>query len=181
LVRQLTQSMRRKHQPTDSVLAAQALTEVEFGYVQEARALLASVKEPAVITALAKARAGDIAGASSVLDALSTRYPSHTLFQKLWKFSVVGAIELQKGLPSEAVSALQIGVAYELGGGGDFRPDAFVRMYLRGYARLKLGQASLAAADFQKALDHRGLEPASPYYSLSYLGLARAYAAAGHT
>ena len=179
LVRQLTHSMRRNHQPTDSVLATQALTEAEFGYIQEARALLAGVKEPSVILALAKAQTGDIAGASSVLDALSARYPSHGLYQKLWNPTVIGAIELQKGHPSEAVSALQIGVAYELGGGGPFRPDAFVRMYLRGYARLRLGQALAAAADFQKALDHRGLEPASPYYSLSYLGLARSYAGAG--
>ena len=34
--------------------------------------------------------------------------------------------------------------------------------------------ASEAAAEFKKILDHRGVEPWSPFYNLAHLGLARA-------
>ncbi len=36
-----------------------------------------------------------------------------------------------------------------------------------------------AATEFQKILDHRGVDPVSPLYPLAHLGLARAYALAG--
>jgi hypothetical protein len=36
-----------------------------------------------------------------------------------------------------------------------------------------------AAAEFQKVLDHRGVESVSPFYPLSQLGLARALALQG--
>jgi hypothetical protein len=38
-----------------------------------------------------------------------------------------------------------------------------------------------AAAEFQKILDHRGVDPLSPLYALAHLGSARAYALAGET
>ena len=36
-----------------------------------------------------------------------------------------------------------------------------------------------ATAEFQKILDHRGIDPTSPYYALAQLGLAWARALAG--
>jgi hypothetical protein len=33
-----------------------------------------------------------------------------------------------------------------------------------------------AATEFQKILDHRGVDPVSPLYPLAHLGLGRAYA-----
>ncbi len=38
-----------------------------------------------------------------------------------------------------------------------------------------------AATEFQKILDHRGVDPVSPLYPLAHLGLGRAYALAGDT
>ena len=38
-----------------------------------------------------------------------------------------------------------------------------------------------AAVEFQKLIDHRGLEPLSPLYPLAHLGLARASALTGDT
>ncbi len=36
-----------------------------------------------------------------------------------------------------------------------------------------------AAAEYQKILDHRGIDPTSPLYSLAGLGVGRAYAVQG--
>jgi tetratricopeptide (TPR) repeat protein len=60
-------------------------------------------------------------------------------------------------------------------------------VYLRGLAYLDLHEGAEAAAEFEKILDHKGANWGSawqhPYwgqfYSLSYLGLARASALAG--
>jgi hypothetical protein len=38
-----------------------------------------------------------------------------------------------------------------------------------------------AAAEYQKILDHRGIDPTSPLYSLARLGVGRAYALQGGT
>ena len=62
-------------------------------------------------------------------------------------------------------------------------------VYLRGLAYLRLQKGAEAAAEFQKILDHKGASWGSTwrypnwglYYSISYLGLARASALAGDT
>jgi predicted Zn-dependent protease len=53
--------------------------------------------------------------------------------------------------------------------------------YLRGQAYIDLRRGPDAAAEFQRILDHRGLQTASPLYALAYAGLARAAALAGDT
>jgi hypothetical protein len=61
--------------------------------------------------------------------------------------------------------------------------------YLRGLAYLRLKKGAEAAAEFRKIVDHKGANWGSdwryPYwgqfYSLSYLGIARAFALAGDT
>lgn len=60
-------------------------------------------------------------------------------------------------------------------------------VYLRGLAYLGLREGAEARAEFEKILDHKGANCGSAwqhpywgqYYSLSYLGLARASALAG--
>jgi len=39
---------------------------------------------------------------------------------------------------------------------------------------LHAGDGQNAVKEFQKIIDHRGVEPLSPYYALAHLGLARA-------
>jgi Tfp pilus assembly protein PilF len=53
--------------------------------------------------------------------------------------------------------------------------------YVRGQAYLAGHQGSLAAAEFQKIIDHRGLVLYEPLGPLSHVGLARAYAMQGDT
>jgi hypothetical protein len=50
---------------------------------------------------------------------------------------------------------------------------------LRGRAYLMRGDAGRAAAEFERILDHRGVDPFSPFYAIAPLGLARARAMAG--
>jgi hypothetical protein len=54
-------------------------------------------------------------------------------------------------------------------------------IYIRSEAFLKTRDGVKAAAEYQKILDHRGLAPHSPLYSLARLGLGRAYALQGDT
>jgi eukaryotic-like serine/threonine-protein kinase len=86
--------------------------------------------------------------------------------------SIQAAIELNRNQPSKAIDWLRSTAPYERA-----YPNA---VYLRGLAYLRIRQGKDAAAEFQKILDHKGANW-GPYYSLSYLGLARAAALAGDT
>ena len=46
---------------------------------------------------------------------------------------------------------------------------------------MRQGSGKEAAVEFQKILDHRGIEPLSPLYPLAHVGLARAAALSGDT
>ncbi len=48
-----------------------------------------------------------------------------------------------------------------------------------GEAYLRLRNGAKAATEYQKILDHRGIAPTSPLYTLARLGLGRAYALQG--
>ena len=68
---------------------------------------------------------------------------------------------------------------YELGGapnGCSYWPN-----YVRAEAFLLARDGVKAAAEYQRILDHRGIDPTSPMYALARLGLARAYALQGET
>jgi tetratricopeptide (TPR) repeat protein len=59
-------------------------------------------------------------------------------------------------------------------------PDISNLLYLRGLAGLRAGKGTEAAVEFQKILDHKGRNW-GPFYSLAYLGLARAATPEGDT
>jgi tetratricopeptide (TPR) repeat protein len=52
-------------------------------------------------------------------------------------------------------------------------------VYVRGLVYLRMKDGEKAAAEFQKILDHRGLEPTSELIPLSQLNIGRAYALQG--
>jgi predicted Zn-dependent protease len=85
--------------------------------------------------------------------------------------------EIRRGNPARAVELLEAARPYELGSG----PNAcsYWINYIRGEAYLKAHDGAKAAAEYQKILDHRGVDPVSPLYTLSSLGLGRAYALQG--
>ena len=81
------------------------------------------------------------------------------------------------GSANKALEALVPAPPYELGSTGfNLYP-----VYLRGEAYLAAHQASAAAAEFQKILDHRGVVSNEPIGALAHLGQGRAYAMQGDT
>jgi DNA-binding winged helix-turn-helix (wHTH) protein/tetratricopeptide (TPR) repeat protein len=83
-------------------------------------------------------------------------------------------LEIDRGRPSRAIDLLRPLGPQELGLYQGFRP-----IYVRGLAYLAMHDGARAAAEFQKILDHRGVAPVSPLYSLAQLQQARAWVIAG--
>jgi tetratricopeptide (TPR) repeat protein len=90
---------------------------------------------------------------------------------------VRATLSLQKNQPAQAVAQLESAIPYELGSG--LHASLYLSNYTRGQAYLSSRDGAKAAAEFQKILDHRGVEPTNPEYNLSHLGLGRAYALQG--
>jgi hypothetical protein len=74
---------------------------------------------------------------------------------------------MHKNQADEAVRLLQPTSPYEPGSfpGG----LGLSAMYFRAKAYLMARDGAKATAEFQKALDHRGVDPVSPFYALSQL------------
>ena len=162
-----------------------ALLEAVFGNVAQARAeagaglQLARSGSVLQTASLALGLAGDAAGAQPLLVEVEKRYPTDTLVKAVWLPAARAAIEINRNNPAKAIELLQTAAPYELGGfpvGSGFWPN-----YLRGQAYLRAKQGKEATSEFQKILDHRGVDAVSPLYPLSHLGLARAAVLGGDT
>jgi len=162
----------------------EALREAEFGNTAEAlkqarQALaLAPGRDVKVEAALALARGGD-ATAEKLVDALNQEFPLDTLMQNYWLPAVRAAILLQRHDSAKAIGILHASVPYELADLPPFSVGTMYPVYLRGEAYLGVGNGGLAAAEFQKILDHPGVIVNFPLSALSHLGLARARALSG--
>ncbi len=159
-----------------------ALHEAEFGYPalaqQHIKAALATHPGQMVQTlaALAYARAGDTKHATELTTELSRQFPSDTIYNNYWLPTIRAAIELDRNNPAQAVTTLQTTTSYELGTPQTPTQAVPYPIYLRGVALLRTGEASQAAAEFQKIIDNPGVVLNFPLGSLAHLGLARAYA-----
>src|SRR5208283_419262 len=125
------------------------------------------------------ALAGDTVQAKRIADDLASRAPQNTSIQYQYLPMLRGAIALQTGKAPKAIKESEIGTPYELGSPVWM---AFLRLYsvyLRGQFFLAAHQHDLAAKEFQKIFDHRGLVANEPIGALAHLGLGRAYAMAG--
>jgi serine/threonine protein kinase/predicted Zn-dependent protease len=161
-----------------------ALWEAEVGNALEARRLAFSafpatgekeVVAESVVTALALARAGDVARAEFLFRSLSRKFPNNVWLDKYWLPSIRAAIELDRKNPAKAIEALEIAKPYELGG-DPITFDTLYPVYLRGQAFLMERKGSDAASEFQNILDHRGRVTNGILGALAYLQLGRAYA-----
>jgi len=114
--------------------------------------------------------------AQPLMDDLARRYPSHTMLHELQLPVLRAVLELHRGNAKAAIGQLEAAARFEL-----WPRAANYPFYVRGLAQLRLRAGREAAAQFQKVLDHRGIDPLSVLYPLSQLGLARAKALAGDT
>jgi len=129
-------------------------------------------------TALALAQCEDITMAEKLIAALDKEHPEDAFIHTISIPIVRAFAELQRGNPAAAVAGLEAGRPYELGVGPGGYP-AYRLVHVRGLVYLRMKDGEKAAAEFQKILDHRGLEPTSELIPLSQLNIARAYAFVG--
>jgi eukaryotic-like serine/threonine-protein kinase len=143
---------------------------------QQARRILARRPsfDPKLRAALALGATGSTAEAEAIVDELTRAHPSHTLITAVLAPMVRAAVELRRQRPERAIEELRVAAPYEMGFIAAFGPA-----YLRGRSYLALGAGAPAAAEFQRILDHRGVDPFSPFYAVARLYLARALAMAG--
>jgi len=131
--------------------------------------------------ALALAICGDAAQAEKLAAETSKLFPNGTLWNAVQLPAIRAAIALNHDEPAKSVELLASATPYERA--------HFEAVYLRGLAYLRRKNGAEAAAEFRKIVDHKGANWASawryPYwgqfYSLSYVGLARAFVLAGDT
>ena len=124
------------------------------------------------IAANALAVCGEFTQMRAITDELVN--PKDTVLNKVFLPLIQGQAEMYRGNAAQAIQLLETTRPYE-------GAALFQVAYLRGQAYLSEHKGAEAATQFQKILDHRGWQPASPSYSLARLGLARAAALSGDT
>jgi eukaryotic-like serine/threonine-protein kinase len=165
---------------TAATLANMAVNQAEVGNSAKARELAASssalVRDRSNLLGVAFVLAmnGDISHAQTIIDDLGHRFPDDVLLQQVTILSVRASIALQRKAPEQAVQALETAKPYELGSALAFLPT-----YIRGQAYLQAKRGTEAAAEFQKIVDHRGINPTGLEHSLAKLGLGRACVLSG--
>jgi serine/threonine protein kinase/tetratricopeptide (TPR) repeat protein len=159
--------------------------ELSVGNSVDARAAIAKAfgmaktKDNRMNAALLLARAGDAEGAEKTFGELAKESPNDTLLHSVWIPIARASIELRRNNAAKAVELLESARPYELGTG--FNSCNYWANYARAEAYLRARDGQNAAAEYQKILDHRGVSPTNPLYSLARVGLARAYSLQGDT
>src|SRR5260221_2119392 len=159
------------------------VSEAEVGNLARARrvgaAELARVQDQngQLLLALLLARAGETEQAQSLADALSHAAPLDTLIRGYHLPTIRAAVQLHANDPAGAIDLLRPALKYDLAFATSF--NSLYPAYVRGQAYLMMGQGRLAAAEFQKLLDHRGIVRREVIGALSHLQLARAQTMAG--
>ncbi|HXZ32087.1 MAG TPA: protein kinase [Terriglobales bacterium] len=127
-----------------------------------------------VITAYDLACVGLNREAQSVFADLQKEYPDDTANNRLFAPWLQAVIEMNQDHPAAAVDLFEKARPYEFGG-----LTSLWSTYDRGRAYLQAKKGPEAATEFQRVLDHRGVDASGLEYAFSYLGLARAYALEG--
>jgi eukaryotic-like serine/threonine-protein kinase len=156
-----------------------ALREVEVGNIiparREATDAVRKGLDPdgQLAMALVFARAGDTEQAGKLAAAVSQNAPLDTVVQNYCLPTIRAAVKLNQHDPAAAVEILRGTVKYDLSVASCF--NALYPAYIRGLAYLELGQPRMAAAEFQKLLDHPGIVGRDVTSPLVRLQLGRAY------
>jgi hypothetical protein len=146
-----------------------------------AATLAARSRDAEAQAALAYAFASDLAHAQALADDLNNRFAQDTVVRMVWLPTIRAQIEADRKHPAKSIEFLEAATPYELGMLSASASDSCLYpVYVRAQAYLS-DQQSLAAAEFQKILDHRGLLWNCATGALAHLGLARAYALQGET
>ncbi len=167
------------------ILGDQAWREAEVGNLTEARQKIsesvAASQDPGTRTFAMDTLAltGDSARSQKMAEELVREESTDTLLNKVWVPVAQAYTDLQHNQPAQAVTRLEAAASYEFGSGPG--SAGYSVNFIRGEAYLRLKDGTKAAAEYQKILDHRGTDPLAVEYTLSHLGLGRAYALQGNT
>jgi tetratricopeptide (TPR) repeat protein len=113
---------------------------------------------------------GDASRAQTLADDFVRKFPQDTIYNSVWLPLIRATLELKRGeatVPERAVQLLPPSHQYEAA--LNFRPT-----WVRGLAYLQAKNGALAAAEFQRIIEHRGWDVLSPLWPMAHLGLARA-------
>ena len=166
-------------------MAHAGLLEAEFGNSARALAIADSAlkvlpsRHVKILAALAAGRAGFAKRAQLLADELAKANPSDTVLNTYWLPTIRASAELDLNHPSQAIEILNVAAPYELGAPTPLGPGTLYPVFVRGEAYLRLNQASSAAGEFQKLLDHPGCVINFLFGALVHLELGRTYALAG--
>jgi len=159
-------------------LLVEALPEAEVGNSAQAQRAAAKAlaiapdRNTQLVVALVFARAGDIEEARKLADAISWDAPLNTVVQNYCLPTIRAAMKLHEKDPAAAVEILRPTVKYDLAYPASF--NGLYPAYIRGLAYLQMDEGRLAAAEFQKLLDHPGTVGRDVTGALSHLQRARA-------
>lgn len=148
----------------------------EFGFIDEslrlARDAIGIAPEGTDINvsrALVWALAGDAQNARNELTKASNREPLNTILNQGELPAVEAVIDMKTGRPKDAIRDLESSRPFDLYHSLDLMPP-----YYRGLAYSKANLTANAVAEFRSVVDHRSINPQSPYVTLAKLGLAKA-------
>jgi eukaryotic-like serine/threonine-protein kinase len=123
------------------------------------------------LSALVNVDAQKTSRAQNLLGKLDHDYPLSVFNIGVYGPIVRASLATTHGSSAAEISnLLEPALPYELGQEAGLLP-----IYVRGLALLKARDAEGSRRAFQKLLDHRGVDAASIYLPLSYLGLGRSY------
>ena len=164
--------------------AAASIREALFGNAAEARTralaafTLSKDREVEYCAAYAMALSGETSQAQRMADDLARRFPENTVVRFSYLPVLRAQVALDHGDAAKAIEELQVATPYDLGAARDFC-GALHPVYVRAEAYMAAAKGELAATEFQKILDHRGVVGSEPVGALAQLGLGRAWALAG--
>jgi DNA-binding winged helix-turn-helix (wHTH) protein/tetratricopeptide (TPR) repeat protein len=164
-----------------------ALWQAEFGNLAQAGKDAASAlalspgRDGKIVIAMVLARVGDFSRANALADELQKTHPQDTLVQFYSLPAIRAAAELSRGNAAKAEDFTERTRPYELAAPSTPPTDlrSLYPSYVRGQAYLAMHRGNDAAVEFQRILDHRGLNANSPLGALAHLQIGRAYAMSG--
>ena len=118
----------------------------------------------------------DLGHAQSILDEAVRLYPKDTPVVSMIGPAIRAEMERNRGNGAQAIQLLETVRNCDLG-----LVSGLGNNYLRGQVYLQQRMGTEAAVEFQKIIDHRGVDGLSPLHPLAHLGLARAAVLSGDT
>jgi eukaryotic-like serine/threonine-protein kinase len=175
----LFKNQGRKDNAAQALLGL-AFRQTAFGKCQDAKANAAAAlglhkgRTSIPIAAAVYAECNDFVRSQALVDEALKLYPKDTPTIQIVAPYIRALLARRRGNGAEAIQLLESVRRFDLG-----LISGVSNNYLRGQAYLDQRMGTEAAVEFQKIIDHRGIDSLSEMHALAHLGLARAAALSG--